>query len=84
MAEKEFITLPRRTGLGKLGIAKSARYYYRPKDGIAVERDADLAQLARTFENDVRMKMRVRTSDSQHVVVVVDTKRLQYGYEVFF
>jgi len=81
---KDFISLPRHTGAGKLSAAKRAVYYYRPKGGIAVEHEADVAQLARTFANHSGMKMRVRISDSQHFVVVVDTKRLQYGYEIFF
>ncbi len=81
---KDYITLTRKAGLGKLSVATRATYYYRPSGGIPVEREADLAQLARTFQNNPQMKMRVRLSDSTHCVVVVDTKKLQYGYELSF
>lgn len=85
MAKKEFITLPRRTGLAKLGAAKSARYYYRRTGGVAVEMNADVAQLARTFESHPKMRMRVYPNrDSQHVIVVADTKHLQHGYVLTF
>ncbi len=81
---KDFITLPRKTAVAKLGAVKAAVYYYRPKGGIPVEREADVEQLQRTMAGHPKMKMRIRLSDSQHFIVLVDTKKLQYGYEVFF
>jgi hypothetical protein len=84
VAADEFLTLPRRVGLAKLGAAKCVRFYYRAKGGIPVEKDADVGQLTRTFEKHPQMRMRVRLSDSQHFVVISATKRLEHGYEVFF
>lgn len=81
---KDFITLPRLTAVAKLGAAKSALYYYRPRGGIPVEREADIQRVAQTFANDPRMKLRVRLSDSAHTIVVVNTKKLQYGYLITF
>jgi uncharacterized protein (DUF1501 family) len=81
---KDFITLPRRVGLAKLGAAKGATYYYRPSKGIAVEQPADIAQLARTYASHPAMKMRVCLSDSRHTIVVVENARLSYGYQIEF
>jgi len=82
---KDFITLPKRTAVAKLGAAKGATYFYLPRDGIHVEREADVEQVVRTFANSPKMKLRVcLRRDSEHVIVIVDTKRLQYGYRIRF
>jgi hypothetical protein len=83
-AEKEFITLPKRTATAKLGAAKRAVYYYQPLNGIHVEREADVGQVTGAFAGSPRMRLRVRLSDSQHFIVVVDTKRLRYVYRIDF
>jgi hypothetical protein len=82
--DDEFITLTRRVGLAKLAAAKTATYYYRTPH-TSVEKEAEIQQLAATYVQHPRMKMRVYLSrDSEHVIVVSDTKRLQYGYRLSF
>jgi hypothetical protein len=80
----EFLTLPKKTATAKLSAIKGAIYYYRPRGGIAVEREADVEQVVRAMAGHPKMKMRVRLSDSQHFIVLVDTKKLQYGYQISF
>jgi hypothetical protein len=81
---KAFITLPRKTAIAKLGAIKGATYYYQPRGGIAVEREADAEQVQRSMAGHPQMKMRVRLSDSQHVIVLSDTAKLRYGYLIRF
>ena len=84
MSWEGFITLRRSVASAKLTAARGATYYYQRDGGDVYKRDVTTQEMVASFEGNPKAKCRVRTSNSEHVVVLTDTKKLRTGYLVDF
>jgi len=78
-----WITLTRKRAAIKLAAAKEATYFFE-RDGRRYARPVSVEELVRGFSSDMRARLRIRLSDSQHVVVIEHNAGRKIGYEVGF
>lgn len=78
-----WITLTRKRAAVKLGAARAAEYFFE-RDGRRYTRPVNVEELVRAFSSDLRARLRIRLSDSQHVVFIESNAGRRIGYEVQF
>jgi hypothetical protein len=78
------ITLTRKAAAIKLESIRSATYYFKRSSGARYERLAKIEDVVELFRRDPRARLRIRLSDSAHVVTIVRNRSYETGYEVGF
>lgn len=78
-----WIVLTRRVAAVKLESAKKATYYFQ-RGERRYERAVTVPEMAFAFSADPRARLRIRLSDSRHVVTLVERPELRTGYVVEF
>ena len=81
---KGWITLRRSVAAAKLTAAAGATYYFQRGGGERYERPVDVQTLVASFSGNPKARCWVRLSDSQHSVVIDDSRALRTGYLVHF